>query len=100
SYIDNSTVAQFLFAGDLNIPKGSIVIGTGGHGISLYSLDNVNVGSNVVFDMEGMPSGQAGPGGGTGGSPGGTGSAGGGGGGGGSFNSSVGGGGGGGGAFN
>ena len=66
AYIDNATVAQFTFHGDLNIPADSTVTGTGGHGISLYALDNVNVGPGVQFNVNAVGT-QAGPGGGDGG---------------------------------
>jgi hypothetical protein len=68
--IDSSTVVQFTFNGDLNIPDNSTVIGTGSKGISLYALNNVNVGSGVAFHVNAVGA-QSGPGGGAGGAGGG-----------------------------
>src|SRR5262249_49383002 len=59
-----STVAQFYFKGDLNIPAGSTVNGTGRYGISLYAADDVNA-SNVKLNFHGSGT-QPGAGGGAG----------------------------------
>src|SRR5262249_15442152 len=64
--IDGGRVTQFLFLGDLDIPSGSTVTGTGLRGISLYAANNVNVGSTVTFNMSASGQ-QGGPGGGDGG---------------------------------
>ena len=54
---------QFTFQGDLDIPTGSTVNGTGSNGISLYALNDVNVGSNVAFNVNAVGT-HPGPGGG------------------------------------
>ncbi len=63
--IQNGTVREFVFQGDLDIPASSKVTGTGSLGISLYATNDVNVQSGVQFLANGSL-GSAGPGGGTG----------------------------------
>ena len=51
SYDLDLPIAQFRFAGDLNIPAGSTVTASGSRGLSLFAENDVIIGANVMFDM-------------------------------------------------
>ena len=71
SYTAGGTIAQFRFAGDLNIPDNSFVqvVGDRSRGVSFIAANNVTIGDDVIFDFNAQGA-IPGPGGGTGGNAG------------------------------
>ena len=69
--IENDTIAQFRFAGDLDLPSGSLVtvVGDRSRGISFLVGNDANIGEHTTFDFA-ADGAIAGPGGGTGGAAG------------------------------
>jgi 6-phosphogluconolactonase (cycloisomerase 2 family) len=64
--IQNGTIAQFRFAGDLYIPDNTTVSAVGSRAVSLFAGNNADIGANVKFEFSAIGT-TPGPGGGMGG---------------------------------